>query len=211
MRTSFLVDGFNLYHSLTDASRALGGAGTRWLDLFDFCESSLYLLGGHARMEGVHYFSALARHLEVMKPEVTSRHLAYIECLRATGVRVELSQFKRKRIRCPHCSQAVTRYEEKETDVAIAARLLELCSTDQCDAVALLTGDSDLVPALRVARRLFPRVELYSIFPFGRVSIELRPMVDRSFKTSSDRYLKHQLPDPFVLEDGRQLHKPSAW
>ena len=86
MRTRFLVDGFDLYHSLIDASRALDGAGTRWLDLFGFCRSSLYLLGGDARLEGVHYFSALASHLEPLKPDATVRHLAYIECLRTTGV-----------------------------------------------------------------------------------------------------------------------------
>jgi len=38
-RTAFLVDGFNLYHSLKDAQFALGGRSTRWLDLRSFCSS----------------------------------------------------------------------------------------------------------------------------------------------------------------------------
>lgn len=187
MRTSFLVDGFNLYHALSDASHDLGGAGTRWLDLFGFCRSSLYLLGADARLEGVRYFSALASHLEPLKPDATVRHLAYIECLLATGVQVELSHFKKKRIKCPYCSRALTRYEEKETDVALGACLLELCSIDRCDAIVLVTGDSDLTPAVRTARRLFPRVRLYSIFPYRRVSLELKAVVDQSFKTGSER------------------------
>ena len=32
-RTVFLVDGFNVYHSLRDAEADLGGVSTRWLNL----------------------------------------------------------------------------------------------------------------------------------------------------------------------------------
>jgi len=32
-RTIFLVDGFNLYHSLIDAQRDSGGSSAKWLDL----------------------------------------------------------------------------------------------------------------------------------------------------------------------------------
>ena len=39
-RTTFLVDGFNLYHSLRTASEELGGASTKWLDLHVICQTS---------------------------------------------------------------------------------------------------------------------------------------------------------------------------
>lgn len=162
-------------------------------------------------MGGVYYFSALARHLEAVKPDVTVRHLAYIECLRSTGVQVELAQFKQKRTKCPHCSLVITRHEEKGTDVAVAVKLVELCATDQCDAVVLLTGDSDLAPAVRAAQRQFPKKEMFSFFPYGRASFELRSLVRQSFKIKSDRYVKFQLPDPVVLADGRQISKPTGW
>ena len=211
MRTVFLVDGFNLYNSPKDASRDLGGVGTRWLDLFGLCRSSLYLLRREARMGGVYYFSALARHLEAVKPDLTMRHSRYIECLRSTGVEVELAQFKEKWIWCPHCSREITRHEEKETDIAVAVRLLELCWRDQCDAVVLVTGDSDLAPAVRAAQRHFPAKEMYCFFPYARGSFELRSRARRSFKIKRDRYVKHQLPNPVVLPDGREIHKPAAW
>ena len=38
-RVTFLVDGFNLYHSLEEASLAMGGVGTKWLDLNALCET----------------------------------------------------------------------------------------------------------------------------------------------------------------------------
>jgi hypothetical protein len=104
-RVTFLVDGFNLYHSLRSASIALGlnDSGTKWLDLAALCRSYLHLFGRSAALHEIHYFSALAKHLEATKPDVTARHLVYIACLQDSGVSVELSRFKKKRFRCEHC------------------------------------------------------------------------------------------------------------
>lgn len=59
-RTSFVIDGFNVYHSLVDASKALGlpdERGTKWLNLRALCESYLPLFGSDATLAGVHYFA----------------------------------------------------------------------------------------------------------------------------------------------------------
>ena len=212
-RTAFLLDGFNLYHSLKDASFRLGlrGGGTRWLDLHSFCSSFLHIVGGGAQISSIHYFSALARHLEATRPDVTARHLAYIECLRARGVLVELAQFKEKRISCPHCHQEIRRHEEKETDVAIAVTLIELFLRDECDAAVLVTGDSDIAPALRLAQRQFPGKAIYCCLPFNRQSLELKSLARKSFKVAKERYARHQFPDPMVLRDGRVVPKPAGW
>ncbi|MCC7142260.1 MAG: NYN domain-containing protein [Candidatus Eisenbacteria bacterium] len=212
-RTSFLVDGFNLYHSLRDASRALGGVGTKWLDLRSLCDSYLYQIGGSAQTVGVFYFSALARHLEATNPGITARHVDYLSALRSRGVTVELAHFKEKRQRCPHptCRLEIKRHEEKETDVAIALKLLELLWLDQCDSVVLLTGDSDLAPAIRAARRLAPHKRIYCLFPHARGSIELRNLAARTFRIKKERYAQFQLPDGVQLLDGRAVSKPQGW
>lgn len=44
-RTVFIVDGFNLYHSVVDAARDAPGATTKWLDLRKLCSSYLPLAG----------------------------------------------------------------------------------------------------------------------------------------------------------------------
>jgi len=210
-RTVFLVDGLNLYHSHKSASRDLGGSGTRWLDLRALCAFYLSSIGGNARLERVVCFSALAKHLEVVKPDVTRRHRDHLQCLEASGVTVELARFKRKHIRCPNCAERITRHEEKETDVAIATTLLESLVEDRCDAVVLVTGDSDLTPAVRVARRLFPNKQVWCGFPFDRVRPELQAVASRHFKIRSEHYVRHQLADPFVLPDGKLISKPSGW
>ncbi len=80
IRTSFLIDGFNLYHSVKTASHDLGlsGGGTRWLDIRSMCQSYLHLIDTAARLSEIYYFSALAKHLEMRKPDVTLRHKNYI-------------------------------------------------------------------------------------------------------------------------------------
>lgn len=210
-RTAFLIDGFNLYHSLRAASRDLAGASTRWLDLRTLCSAYLHVIGGKAELAGVFYFSALAKHLEAINPDVTRRHRDYIACLESTGVTVELAQFKKKWIVCPACRTTITRHEEKETDVAIATKLLELFSLDQCDTAVLVTGDSDVAPAVRTAQRLFPAKTVCCCFPYRRESLELKAIAHKCFRIAREQYLRHQFPDPVRLSGGRRIPKPPTW
>lgn len=210
-RAAFLIDGFNLYHSLLSATVALDGAGTRWLDIRSFCESFLSGIGGGARLESVAYFSSPARHLEAHRPQSMDRQAKYVDCLRDTGVRVEMAHFRKKPLRCPRCAGRIIQHEEKQTDVAIAAMLFELFQRDCCDVAVLVTGDSDLVPAVRTAIRLFPGKRVHSCFPYNRVSDELRQVASGHFKVSATHYLKHQLPDPFMTRAGQLIAKPEGW
>lgn len=212
-RVTFLVDGFNLYHSLKSASIALGlnEAGTKWLDLRALCQSYLHLFGKAARLREIHYFSALAKHLEATKPDVTARHLAYVTCLQDSEVSVELSRFKKKRFRCEHCGANLKRHEEKETDVALGSKLLELFVNDSCDRAVIVTGDTDVAPAVRTAKRLFPLKTVSFAFPYDRKNDELAQLVETSFHISKDAYTRHQLPDPYMTKSGNSVSKPSKW
>ena len=210
LRVSFLLDGFNLYHSLVEAESDLK-ASTKWLDLRSLCSSYLYTFGKTARLESIHYFSALATHRDAYRPGSSARHRSYVECLQSTGVTVELGRFKKKHVYCGTCRQNNKHYEEKETDVAISATLLELLFRDAADIIVLVTGDTDLAPAVRTAQRLFPTKELCFAFPYKRQNSELQKMVRRHFKIRGREYLKHQLPNPVVLPGGRKITKPSSW
>ena len=208
--TTFLVDGFNVYHSVVDIDRdSKGLLKAKWLDLVSFCNSYLHLIGKGATLQSVYYFSALAFHLN--DPDVIIRHQAYIRCLRETGVKDELSRFKPDPIKCPHCKRQITRHEEKETDVAIAAKMFEILFNDECDTVVLVTGDTDLAPAVKTAKRLFPNRKIIFAFPYRRKNEELAQIAPGSFKIHRDNYIRHQLPDPFPLSDGTKIPKPPSW
>jgi uncharacterized LabA/DUF88 family protein len=210
-RTAFFVDGFNLYHSLLAASRAMGGAGTRWLDLRALCGSLLYRIGGGAQATRVAYFTALAHHLDATSPQTTKRHRVYLTCLKDSGVEIHLGHFKRAEARCPHCTRRVARHEEKETDVAIGVSLLEGFVRDTCDVAVLITGDSDQAPAVRKTLELFPQRRVFVCFPFDRVSDELRQVASGHFGVSAGQYSIHQFPNPFVTRSSREIRKPEGW
>jgi uncharacterized LabA/DUF88 family protein len=230
MRVAFVVDGFNLYHSTRAAEKAVPARPQRWLDLRAFCSDYVRHFGRNARLEGIYYFSALAKHLEATKPDVANRHQVYLDALRHTGVDVSLANFKahdkfipinacrfrlwplRRLVRLPWSGTVVfSRAEEKETDVAIAAKMFELLHARAADAVVLVTGDTDLLPAIRTARRLFPTARICVCFPFKRHNDDLRRSVTQSFKVRKEQYAKFQLPDPVVLPNGKELRKPTRW
>jgi len=215
-RVTFLVDGFNLYHSARDAEKIFK-ISTKWLDLKKLCESYLsriaHVVDEKTAIENIYYFSALAKHLEATNPDVTNRHRTLIKCFKDTGITIELNRFKPKEIRCvePSCRKRFIKHEEKETDVAIGVKLLEIFITDECDTAVLLTGDTDLAPAVKTAQRLFPEKHILFAFPFLRKSKDLAKLAPESFKMKKKQYQKYQFSDPYMLSDGTPVQKPPSW
>ena len=208
-RTIFLVDGFNLYHSIRDIYLCYSKLQVKWLDVYSFCSSLLYQIGKDAKLESVYYFTAYAYFLK--DPSIIRRHKNYIKCLKATGVTPEIARFKPKEVLCKLCKQRFIKHEEKETDVAICAKLLELLVKDECDTVVLMTGDTDLAPAAKMAKSLFPNDNILFAFPFKRTNDELIKIAPNSFTIDINSYIRNQLPDPFLLPDGRKISKPTIW
>lgn len=231
MRVSFIVDGFNLYHSIRDAEKVVQARPQRWLDLKAFCHEYVRHFGRSAVLQEVYYFSALAKHLEATKPDIVLRHQAYIDAIKSTGVHVSLANFKARdrqiafrhcsfrvwplrrpiRLPLPGCGVIVQRAEEKETDVAIASKMFELLHTKSADVIALVSGDTDLLPAIRTARNLFPTTRVAVVFPYRRHNEELKRSVAHSFKVRKEQYARFQLPDPILLPNGKEIRKPSKW
>ncbi|MFQ6609117.1 MAG: NYN domain-containing protein [Fidelibacterota bacterium] len=211
-RTIFLVDGFNLYHSLVEAHRDARCATTKWLDLKKLCSSYLPLAGqvsgSRADLEHIYYFSAPPTHRSQDK---INRHALYMRCLRTSGVDIQLGRFKRKTVYCNKCNRYLLAHEEKETDVAIATKLFEICHLNQCDTVILMTGDTDLAPAVVTCRRIFPDKPIFFAFPYKRTNAELARIAPESFSIKLRTCLKCQLPDPFILADGTKISKPAVW
>ncbi len=206
-----MVDGFNLYHSVVEASKDLKGASTKWLNILALCKSILIHVDTNAVIKDVFYFSALAKHLMHNNPELVKRHELYIKCLESSGVNVQLAKFKRKTIKCKNCKSKIFRNEEKETDVALAAKLFELVYTNSCDFIVIVSGDTDLIPAVKMTQQLFPNKGIQFAFPYKRINNELSNIAPNSFKLSKERYIQHQFPDPVVLNNGDRLYKPKKW
>ncbi len=208
-RVAFIIDGFNLYHSLKTLSKTQS-VSTKWLDLKSLCESYLHLLPGNAQNAGIFYFSALANHINKFDKDTVKRHRTYLTCLTDSGVDNQIAKFKKKLIRCPHCNQNITRYEEKETDVAISVKILELCVTNACDSIVVLTGDTDVAPAIRTVTNLFTH-NVYCLFPYDRTNNELTKISKGTFQISKAAILSSQFQNPYVCKDGTLVNRPALW
>lgn len=140
------VDGFNLYHTIKNYR-------PNKVDLWSLFEG---MNTPDEQLVAVKYFSAYAYWL----PKKTASHKRYVKDLEARGVEVILGQFKEKR--------AIGSHEEKETDINIALHLVLDGMDDRYDRAKLLTVDSDLVAAVREARRRRPDKSILIVKPPGR-------------------------------------------
>ncbi len=118
-KTTFLIDGFNLYHSILDAINLNKiPSSCKWLNLKSLCTSYLHLIGNKdnkAQIEDIFYFTSYTKHSK----DKIKRHKLFVDGLKSVGIKVVFGKFKNRHITCKHCKKNFTRQEEKETDVAI--------------------------------------------------------------------------------------------
>ncbi len=139
------------------------------------------------------------------------RHEAYIKALGLYGVTTILGDFRAKDKYCKNCHQTTTGYEEKQTDVSIAIRLLRNAVLDEYDKALLLSNDTDLIPAIRAVKELYPMKSIKVVFPPGRAACEsLKLEADEHMRLKLKHLAHNQLPDPVAMA-GHVIHKPSDW
>jgi uncharacterized LabA/DUF88 family protein len=196
-----LVDGFNLYHAL-DANPAY--RPFKWLSLTRL--SKCYVLGKDS-LEGVEYFTTLA----TWDPGKVARHKLFIKANEADGVKVTYGEFKRKQRKCSECHHLVWKFEEKQTDVNIAIRLFELAIQDRYDKAILVSGDTDLIPAVKAVQKTFPAKKIGVVIPIGRASEDLKSQTDFHHRMKIQHLETARFQDILKMVDGSTLSCPSNW
>lgn len=228
-RAGLYVDGFNLYHGIDDlVTRSISRPHHyKWLSLKALGELVLALdqkrTKAQSQLAQVRYFSAWARHLHRPgapgEPTTFGKQQVYERALRATGVVTYMADFKPKHIRCkgphPHravCGHTWTRHEEKQSDVAIAVHLLEDVFCDLIDHCYVLSGDTDLLPALRILRTRFPQKRVVCVTPPGRPTpTEIQRLVDATITLREANLGSCLLPGELKSDDGSLIRRPRAY
>ena len=213
MRTTFLIDGFNFYHSIEKLDKKF-----RWIDYKRLCS---HFLAPGDMMEEIYYFTAIA---EWRSPESRQRHKVFIDAVKNQEIRVVLGKFKEKTRKCqsrhkitrtpgkcPGCPQKFTAHEEKATDVNIALYSYKLAHLDTFDKLILVTGDTDLVPAIKMVKTVFPSKRIEMLYPYGRANNELSQASDHQSFVKVSHLESFQLPEIITLTSGRRLFRPPTW
>lgn len=211
-RVAFLIDGFNLYHALnyspvrnrsTDPYRY---RKYKWLNLRRLAETYTAITPGDS-VESIYYFTALA-HWNAGK---VSRHQLYINALINEGVKVVLGEFKSRTKHCSSCNHDFLTHEEKQTDVNLAVTLFQLAVEDQYDKVIIISGDTDILPAVRLVQAKFPHKKVGVVIPIGKASEAFKREADFHYKMREAHLAQSQFPDKYVIKEGNIVTRPTSW
>jgi len=155
----------------------------------------------------VYCFTALA----TWNPDKVNRHRLYLRALEKQGVQIVMGKFKRKDRKCTVCQRDYRTFEEKLTDVNIAIHLFRGAYLDEYDKAILITGDSDIVPAIRAVRDIFVTKPIGVVVPIARRAEELKQECNFHFRMKERHLARSQLPE--VVDGGAfgELRRPKSW
>ena len=208
MRTSFYIDGFNLYYI------ALADRPYRWLDLSELCSR----LVPNDELGRIRYFTAPLQDRQ-NNPGQRQRQHTYIRALNTIpNLSVHEGQFRTDRKRrqlvepIPGIGRAVEVFEtrEKGTDVNLATYLLVDGFRRDYEQAVVVSNDSDLALAIRKARDVIG-------LPIGVVNPGPRdPIPTLRDASTFQRHIRErtlaecQFPDTLTDSDGT-ITKPVGW
>ncbi|MEI7511374.1 MAG: NYN domain-containing protein [Candidatus Peregrinibacteria bacterium] len=157
----FLIDGFNVYHHLL---KLFPRKKHVYFDILPFLQQFFKerILPHH-----IFFFTAYT----VWDKEKEARHKEYVKFLRNKGIQIVQGRFKKVTRNFQKNNMQVLfpegflpdenfppkivfeNHEEKETDVNIAVKMLECAFLKGAEKIFLLSGDSDLVPAVQSVKK----------------------------------------------------------
>lgn len=201
-RVIVYVDGFNFYYGIKNAP----WNRYYWLDIVKLFEQFML---PNQELVTVKYFSARP----LGNPEKSLRQNAFFQAnLENPKFKLVLGKYLKKRLECFNCHNIINTYEEKESDVNLATQIVADAFKDNCDIVILVSADSDMIPAIELAREAGKKVFIY--FPPKHSSSNLRLLAGMR-PTRLERYEKRfknaLLPDKIILSNGFELTIPEKW
>ncbi|MCH7493124.1 NYN domain-containing protein [bacterium] len=211
-RSAVYIDGLNLY------KRVLAGRPNKWLDL----EGYFTCLRPLERVVRIRYFTSL---VVADGTGGRARQGTYLGALRAHSsprLRIHHGKHKKRSVRCQvaECQYAGDRrfgtWVEKFTDVALAVWLTEEAFRDEFDVAVIVSGDTDLCPALERLRANHHNKRVVLYVPTHqspkRSSLALRKLADESWNLPLGKLHSHQLPMSVPRRDGTAVYtRPHEW
>lgn len=195
------IDGFNLYYGL----RQKGWRRYLWLNLGALVQS---LLRPGQILTRTRYFTTL-----ITSPaDKYQRQASYLDALRTLpNLDIFFGHYLADSVTCRTCGHTHVTYHEKMTDVNIAVQLITDAHSDAFDTALLVSGDSDLTPALHAVRSLCPTKRIVVAFPPCRSSVALKSAAHGYLAIGQNHFRHSLLPDPVIASDGHPLSCPASW
>lgn len=195
------IDGFNLYFGL----KAKKWQRYYWMDMDSL---SINLLKKHQFLSKTHYFTSRI----TRDPDKQRRQNTYLEALTAVGTKPTYGKYRHNRYRCFSGNSVHMIPQEKMTDVAMAVQLLSDGYANKYDMALVISGDIDLLPAIKHVKQRLQGKRVIMAFPPLRENDGFDPPItDGNYHIDERICKKSQLPDVVERADGFELKRPVAW
>lgn len=206
-RSIVYVDGFNLYYG------ALKGTSWKWLDIQSYFDR----VRNEDDVSRIYYFTALVDGPRRSNQETYFRALRTLE-----RVSIVLGKYKRREVRCSvrnwpfHGRSSFSGFRGEAHRCEHRPANAHRCLEDNCDKLIVVSGDSDLVPAIRAVKRVDRKKQTIVYVPHRTpqrgAAKELRDAADRNSSLPLKLIERSQLPKA-VRERGKKLiaTKPQDW
>lgn len=201
-RVNVYFDGFNFYYGL----KSMGWKQFYWLDLVSF---SAKFLRPYQTLGTVSYFSAVPHDAG----KADRQDLLFSVNKLNPQFNLFLGKYMKKRLTCHHCATVFQTFEEKQTDVQIATKMIRDVVLEKCDISILVSADSDLIPPIDFIREINPMHKIIVLFPPGRFSYDLKSKANAaiSLDRHQDKFLNSRLPQVVTLPNGYVCRCPGNW
>ncbi|HEY4248274.1 MAG TPA: NYN domain-containing protein [Lacunisphaera sp.] len=202
------VDGFNLYYGLLKDRPDL-----KWLNL----NKLVKMLFPHYELGGVKYFTA-----EVEDASRKERQKMYWRALRKEGVKVIPGRLEYREkncgvTACMHHGPRTHRIPvEKMTDVNIALHAVTDARNLGADAICIISGDTDLIPAMDMIRANF-KIQRFAFIPCTEAMLSYRRVDEFGMHDWETKRLKEEVlsscrfEEEIIVADEQPIICPAAW
>jgi NYN domain len=218
LRTIVFIDGYNLYYGM------LRRSPYKWLDLFALFDAAA--LDARSQVIQVRYYTAPVLGKMCDDPASPARQRNYLQALRRThpdklliieGQIVASKPFQRlvqPIAQAPHLQMVQTyAFNEKKTDVNMAADMMTAAWTQACEQIVLCSNDSDMQAALSTIRSHCPAITIGLVAPIPgddhrRIAKDLEIHSHWSKTLKRTHLSQAQLPLKIPCT---AIFKPAAW
>lgn len=218
-KTSIYIDGYNLYHAVHSLQKNY----LKWVNLMVLAQE--FAQPDNHEIVRCQFFTAFPHHKSI---NVQQRYSAYVMAVEYYGVQVIEGNFKRKIISYQHNGKSYTRktHEEKESDVNLSLAILEDAYERISDKIIVITNDSDIAPAIHMARKknssLMVNVITPPLIKTKRANYDLLNACGDINKAGKQvfyhtRMIKevhlayNLMPETITLNNGELLHMPKEY
>lgn len=210
IRVYCFVDGFNLYHALQWFEDGTNDAQRRqyrkykWISLTALAKC--YISPKSQVLAGVEYFTTYTH----WDPAKQLRHRQFVMAQECEKVNVTFGHFKEKRVDCrATCKVTFPIWQEKQTDVNIALRMVELAHQNAYDKALVISADSDLIPAIKLIQRTYADKVIAVVVPIGRKGEDIKAACNKSrFTMTEEQLARCKMPEKLKHPTGAWVIKP---